>query len=195
MPELVTPLQRWVSKRRGRLDRLDKVTTGTKRRGGARTGAAMDVFRVPSAGQSTPRRRDRLVITENGREADLSTKQAGAQAPPRLSRASGNRRWIEGAVAPPRQGPQALVGLVHGLKKHGCDRGRSKALLGQSAVSRTILRSRRHRTDDVWADPTHVATRDVEAPGRVPAHPGRSTARHAVPAGRRQAPDRRCWGR
>lgn len=47
----------------------------------------------------------------NSRETDLSTEQARAQAPPRFSRAHEHAWWRESSRAPPRQGPQAPVGI------------------------------------------------------------------------------------
>jgi len=54
------------------------------------------------------------------RETDVPTEQTCAQAPPRLSRAYGDGRRPEGAVAPPGQGPQTAERLsappLQGLK-------------------------------------------------------------------------------
>ena len=46
------------------------------------------------------------------READLSTEQARSQAPPRVSRANGDRRRTQGAERAPRARPQAPFGLT-----------------------------------------------------------------------------------
>jgi ribonuclease P protein component len=49
---------------------------------------------------------------ENAREADLSTQQARAQAPPRLSRPYGHQWWCQGHRGSPPPWPQAPLGLI-----------------------------------------------------------------------------------
>jgi ribonuclease P protein component len=51
------------------------------------------------------------IPTEQKREADLSTEQAGAQAPAWLSLSDGDGRRPQGDRRPPRARPQAFVGL------------------------------------------------------------------------------------
>lgn len=48
---------------------------------------------------------------ETDREENLSTQQAGSQAPPRLSRPHGDQGWPQGHRRPSRSRPQAPVGL------------------------------------------------------------------------------------
>lgn len=45
-------------------------------------------------------------------ETNLSTEQARPEAPPRLPRPHGDEGWPQGAERPPREGPQAPVGLT-----------------------------------------------------------------------------------
>ena len=52
------------------------------------------------------------------READLSTQQAGAQAPSRLSRASGDHRRPQGSRRAPRAWPQAFERLTKPDPEH-----------------------------------------------------------------------------
>ena len=49
---------------------------------------------------------------ETDREENLSTQQAGSQAPPRLSRPHGDQGWPQGHRRSPRPRPQAPVGLT-----------------------------------------------------------------------------------
>jgi ribonuclease P protein component len=56
--------------------------------------------------------RRRLRIRRLAREADLSTQQAGAQAPPWLSRPLGDGRWPQGDRRPPRARPQEALRLI-----------------------------------------------------------------------------------
>jgi len=48
---------------------------------------------------------------ETDREKNLSTQQAGSQAPPRLPRPHGDQGWPQGHRRPPGAWPQAPVGL------------------------------------------------------------------------------------
>jgi len=45
------------------------------------------------------------------REEDVSTEQAGSQAPPRLPCAHGDQGWPQGHRGSPRPWPQAPVGV------------------------------------------------------------------------------------
>ena len=67
-----------------------------------------------SAGQAFPGRLRSPMLTrppESDREKNLSTQQAGAQAPPRLPRPHGDQGWPQGHRRPPGAWSQAPVGL------------------------------------------------------------------------------------
>jgi ribonuclease P protein component len=85
---------------------------------------------------------------ENTGEADVSTEQAGAQAPPRLSNPHGDHGRPQGAQCPPHPRPEAAQRLIRPVPASAVERLRKRAdFLGAAAGPRApaeafVLQSR-----------------------------------------------------
>jgi hypothetical protein len=146
------------------------------------------VRRRPSKTRRAATLRQHLIQAEKPREADLSTQQAGAQAPSWISRPYGHHGRPQGGRSPAQAGPQAAQRLIPEpahrdgpVEAAGGFPGRSQRGQGcDGGIRAAGTQARRRRAG---ADRLHGV-----AQGR---NRGRAQSRAAAAAGHRPAFDRR----